>query len=182
MIMGVDFSLLKKLMIGGVELKQLLIGGIQVLKSGATNLIPTSIDTDGSIFNGVGYKKSHRLNSSGAVTTATAAHVVCGFIPAKYNDTVYFDGLNCRIGDSGYGHCYFWTYDKNFATIKGSAVHQANFKTFFSEYTTDADGHLKSVKLNYSALSNCAYIRLSYQIGTGQSAETATITVNEPIN
>ena len=30
-----------------------------------TNLVPTSINSDGSIFNGTGYKDGYRLNSSG---------------------------------------------------------------------------------------------------------------------
>ena len=36
--------------------------------SGYTNLVPTSIDTDGSIYNGTGYKDNTRLSSSGGVS------------------------------------------------------------------------------------------------------------------
>ncbi len=45
----------------------------------AVNLIPTSIDTDGSTFNGVGYKTGYRLNSSGT-TTALEGAIASGFI------------------------------------------------------------------------------------------------------
>lgn len=46
--------------------------------------IPTSIDTDGSIYNGVGYKDGYRLSSSGGVSStavSTATHT--GFIKFK---------------------------------------------------------------------------------------------------
>ena len=49
------------------------------------NLVPKSIDTDGSIYNGVGYKANVRLSSSGGVSSsAQAGSVTTGFIQYTY--------------------------------------------------------------------------------------------------
>jgi hypothetical protein len=56
------------------------------------NLVPTSIDTDGSIFNGKGYKDGTRLNSSGVVTTQNDSTSI-GFIPCKKGDKFRITGV-----------------------------------------------------------------------------------------
>ena len=67
------------------------------------NLVPTSVDTDGSIFNGKGYKDESRLNSSGAVT-GQAESTATGFIEAKKGDTFQITGV--RFGISSYAGVY----------------------------------------------------------------------------
>lgn len=52
-----------------------------------TNQIPISTDTDGSIYNSIGYMLNMRLPSSG-VPTATEDYLVTGFIPFKTGDTI----------------------------------------------------------------------------------------------
>ena len=51
-----------------------------------TNQVPTSIDTDGSVFNGVGYVGRTRLSSSGATKKDADFVTTTGYIPAKAND------------------------------------------------------------------------------------------------
>lgn len=70
-----------------------------------TNQIPISTDTDGSIFNGVGYKQGYRLNSHGNVADAASGGVstdwfVTGFIPVKGGDVIRFSGAFIE-GNSG---------------------------------------------------------------------------------
>jgi hypothetical protein len=88
-----DFSSLKKLSIDGVSLKQLFVGGIQVFKSGYTNQVPLSIDTDGNLYNGVGYKDGYRIRSGGAEAEQPGARVT-GFIPACAGDIIRLTGWN----------------------------------------------------------------------------------------
>lgn len=62
-----------------------------------TNQIPISTDTDGSIFNGIGYKQGYRINSSGNVADVASGGVsndwfVTGFIPVKGGDVIRFSG------------------------------------------------------------------------------------------
>ena len=79
----------------------------------SNNLIPSSTDTDGSIFNGKGYKDSTRLNSSGVVTGQEHS-ATTGFISCKKGDKFQLTG--CYFGHSGsnatvYG--YIAMYDAN---------------------------------------------------------------------
>ena len=58
-----------------------------------TNQIPISTDTDGSIFNSVGYKQNYRINSSGDVVASGGIAADCfatGFIPVKGGDIIRF--------------------------------------------------------------------------------------------
>lgn len=75
-----------------------------------TNLVPTSIDTDGSIFNGVGYMDEYRLNSSGVVT-AQANSTVTGFIPAVKGDVFYITGVRFGTAVAANVYGYVSVYD-----------------------------------------------------------------------
>lgn len=109
----IDFSAIKKLTIGGVALKQLFINGIQVWKS-FTNQVPLSTDTDGSIFNGVGYKENVRLSSSGGISgSAQNGSVTTGFIPFHGDGSVLrLKGVEWK-DTHGNGHHYLSYYDEN---------------------------------------------------------------------
>ena len=60
-----------------------------------TNAIPTATDTDRkTIYNGIGYKKETRINSSGAVVDASGNSIdVTGFIPVTEGDTLEIRNL-----------------------------------------------------------------------------------------
>ena len=45
--------------------------GLVLWKQGYTNQVPKSTDTNGSIYNGTGYKDNTRLSSSGGVSGVT---------------------------------------------------------------------------------------------------------------
>lgn len=82
-----DFSTLKKLTIGDIELKQLFIDGIQVWKASSyKNLVTNSPDVDGKPYNGVGYKEGVRLSSGGSVSgNGQAGSVTTGFMEYTYS-------------------------------------------------------------------------------------------------
>lgn len=71
-----------------------VIGNISITANGIDyiNQIPISIDTDGTIFNGMGYISGKRINSSGTVETMSGGHV-SGFIPVKEGDVVYMKNV-----------------------------------------------------------------------------------------
>lgn len=91
-----DFTKIKKLTIGGVELKQLFVGGIQVWKSGYKNWVKYSTEADGVTIYGLdydgdgkndGYKDGYRVRSGGA-EGAHGSGTCTGFIPVKGGDIV----------------------------------------------------------------------------------------------
>ena len=119
-----DFRNIKKLTIGGVALKQLFINGIQVWKS-FTNQVPISTDTDGSIFNGVGYKENVRLGSSGGISSsAQNGSVTTGFIPFPDGDKtiIRMKGVEWIKATANHsGHYYINFYDGNKKALTDSA-------------------------------------------------------------
>ena len=153
-----DFRTLKKLTIGGVELKQLFIDGIQVWKAITfTNQVPISTDTDGSIFNGVGYKENVRLSSSGGISgSAQNGSVTTGFIP-WYGDTTYLrmkgvEWLNAHTQ----GHYYIIPYDANKKKLNGYLSSQ--------EYSGGTMNHIVTVARDANGVET---VKFSETYGTG---------------
>lgn len=135
--------------------------------SSYTNLVPTSIDTDGSVFNGVGYKDEHRLNSSGVVTSQ-ANSVVTGFMPCTNTDTVRVTGLpfgpNSHCSVYGYVSCYDANFTKLVSVsadvIVGTSSHTSGGITLWNSDGTYAPESVTT--LTFSGVSNTmAYIRIS---------------------
>jgi hypothetical protein len=102
----IDFSTIKKLTIGGVDLVKLFINGVQVWAAKTfTNQVPISTDTDDSIFNGVGYIENRRLSSSGGLSSsAQNGSVTTGFIPFYGDSTVIrMKGVEWKMATPNYG-------------------------------------------------------------------------------
>lgn len=98
------------------------------------NLVPTSTDTDGSIYNGTGYKDNVRLSSSGSVSgSAQTGSVVTGFIPFKNTDVIRMKGATWthRSGE----HYYFNLYNSSKALVSGGvlAAHSWGADTAFQQ-------------------------------------------------
>ena len=72
----------------------IVANAVKVVEFDGVNLIPTSIDHDGSIFNGVGYQTNKRVDyNSGEVIDALSIvpnSSVTGFIPFTPGDVLYF--------------------------------------------------------------------------------------------
>lgn len=170
-----DFSSFKRLTLDGVSLKKLMVDGIQVFKSGYTNQVPRSIDTDGSIYNGVGYLEGYRLSSSGAVK-AYENSVVTGYIRAKGGDVVRIAGAEWYQNHS---MNYICAYTPNFTFI--GAIYSTGGSYGSKIYTSlsDEDG---TTIVTLAALDQIAYIRVS-SVGdnTGINAEDFIVTVNEEV-
>lgn len=156
------------------------IGTIDI-GSGITNLIPLSINADGTLYNGgKGWNTGYRLNSTGAETAENGQQVI-GFIPAKLNDTIYLKNVNYVIGT---GATYVWCYDANFnyiaynnamgmsGSMPDGVVTDAN--NVMTQFTANANFF---VNVKQGNLSDIAYIRLNCQGITDESI----ITVNQPI-
>ena len=135
--------------------------------SNYNNLVPTAIDANGTIYNGVGYEDGLRMNSSGGTASLTGS-TATGFISASRGDVVRFTGVAWNAADVGNvdpSNCYIHEYDSNFVQ-KGSVRADRN--------TLTKEGDVYVYTLTYSS----AYIRLN---GIGNGADLI-VTVNEPID
>lgn len=83
----------------------------------ATNLVPTSIDTDGSVYNGTGYKLGCRLNSSGTETALDGA-VASGVIPYAGQTLKVSGSASSEPGTTGN---YVALYDGSFTKLYTAA-------------------------------------------------------------
>lgn len=153
------------------------------------NQVPISTDTDGSIYNGTGYKDDSRLSSSGGVSgTAQAGSVVTGFIPYTSLGIIRIKGAVWNNDDTG-KHYYINLYnaDKSFKfAIPANSV----FGTGGSEYTKisviydettgvttiDPSGTSDASDIG-KALRNAAYFRINAK---GKGADLI-VTVNQEI-
>lgn len=180
--MAIDFRNMKKLTIGGKELKSLAVNGIQVWKLQTyNNLLPQAIGSDKKPYNGgQGWKTNTRLGSSGAESTSGATGMeVTGFMPVKDGDTIYFKNVQFIHNGANASKCYLAVYDSSFKMI-------ANYRADYTDkpgVIYDANNILTMVKLyNGAGLSaittNAAYFRFS----ADEVSNNSIITVNEPID
>ena len=167
----IDFKNLKKLTIGGVELKQLFINGIQVWKAVSyTNLIPISTDASGAAFSDTGYVTHTSLNSDGT-TGYYWDFETTGFMPCKVGDIVRLKSVGfSKTTNSGSNRIVFYNSSK--AVIKSYNGAQ----TYDPSATVDSNGNWTQFKVPSTA-PGCAYFRLCCNGIT----ESSIITVNEEI-
>ncbi len=194
-----DFSAIKKLTIGGIELKQLFINGIQVWKS-FTNQVRQSIASDKTPFNGgLGYWNGQELSGSSGSQRAGTGYTCTGFIPVKQGDVIRIKGCNWYstkatnyivaytstfvhwgTTTTGGGHYYGnTTYNPNKFAIErpacnGSMDIQPDVSTIVIARNTEGVNQ---------GFENIAYIRLSVR-GDGSGAVDGAdliVTVNEEI-
>lgn len=152
---------------------------------GYTNLVPTSIDTDGSIYNGVGYKNGVRLSSSGGVSgTAQTGSVTTGFMPYSNLGIIRVKGATWQKED-GY-HYYINAYDANqtFKSGINASSYSAGTYSGLSVVYDDVTGvttidfsGMPTNNATRAAFETATYIRLNAK-GSG---EDLIVTVGEEI-
>lgn len=144
-----------------------------------TNLLPSAIDTDGSIYNGVGWEKGYRLGSDGAPSGQNDSYLT-GFIPVKFGDVVHLKNVKWQNGvttglNSGNQRISFYSADKahlaqtNAIGLGGTLSGVKDENGIWTQFTVK----------NWSGvdLGNAAYFRLNCAEISGDSI----ITANEEI-
>lgn len=182
---NLDFSQIKEVVIPEGKVSRIEIDGAVVWKDGYTNLVPLSINADGSIYNnGLGYKNGYRIRSNGA--EGTNSNTACtGFIPVSGGDVIRISGCNYTYAQNGNA---INVSDGSFANIGQFTMLPAQYGIFASGYTAysygsvvqESDGIWKWVVP--PAASGVAYIRISaYDNVNGSPGARLIVTVNEEI-
>lgn len=149
------------------------------------NLVPLSIDTDGSIFNTTGYKDGYRLSSSGS-TSAQAGCTVTGFIPYSTSDILRIKGVTMTDADAAGTYrynAYICFYDSSFALL-GATSNGGNKGICGSTIDTYKTSEVDGVHTyDFSGLdgSSVKYIRISSPFGEAGSGSGMFVTVNQEI-
>lgn len=157
---------------------------------GYTNRIPQSTDTDGSIYNGTGYKTNTRCNSSGEVVDFAPdtdnTVFTTGFIPCKQGDVIRLK--NCYM-DASLSRDYKTSTDTDIWGIRSGLYDSSKAKVAVFSWGNLNEG-ATGVVSDYSAAngqvteftiaqSGISYIRLA--LATDTSPADAIVTVNEQI-
>lgn len=157
-----------------------------------TNQIPFSIDTDGTIYNGVGYKEKARINSKGEEAalaypdTCTNPVFTTGLMPVVAGDVLrfgkcYIDTNNNAENYSKYGQ-NGWSI--TLACYDNNKQWKANVLwTGLGNYISgviDGTGICKEITILDKFVSlGCKYIRLT--LAPTDSVADAIVTINEEI-
>ena len=147
-----------------------------------TNVIPTSIDAEGNVYNEIGYKDGYRLNSSGVEVSDTIGHYnsLTGYIPATNGDIIELKGCNFSSTHAVGTLCQLFLYDSSFTKIAGRQP--AGYNSSGDEYNhllnvDDQDSNILRFTVPRIPSKTIAYIRLQQR----GSFKNSTITVNDPI-
>ena len=150
-------------------------GGTLLWKAGYQNLVPTSIDTDGSIFNGCGYKNGYRVRSSGALGVWENA-ACTGNIAVKAGDLLRFKGGDWSV--ASLENCIHYS-GEGFVSLGSFTPQPAyyGFCTSENAVVTESEGaYIHKVPNN----TDIRYVRLSLY-GNGTHGANLIVTVNEEI-
>jgi hypothetical protein len=151
-----------------------------------TNLVPTAIDTDGSVFDGIGYRDGYRLSSSGSLS-AQDGTTTTGFIPVTGTGVIRMAGIPwipAASADGASRSSYISFFDSKFAVlgsynvsvVSGNQSNAPRGIVTSATVTTDDNGVTTFAPV-FSDASKIAYVRLN---GWGSGADMI-VTVNEEI-
>jgi hypothetical protein len=149
------------------------------------NQVPISTDTDGSIYNGTGYKDNARLSSSGGVSsTAQTGSVVTGFIPFSVDNIIRMKGAEwVGATDKYQGHYYWGVYDSDKAKLGTLDSGSYSGGTYGTGITYDATTGVTTFDMSNmsnafkEACVSAAYFRIN---AYGKGADLI-VTVNQEI-
>ena len=135
------------------------------------NQIPISTDTEGNIYNEVGYKENTGLNSTGG-DVERGGYGVTGFIPVQGGDTVHLKFCNCIDNSTSIDRLSFFNSNKENI---GTQYIRAWSETI--HVVKDENDEVSQFTVPTISGNTVAYLRLS-TTGIGGSS---IITVNESI-
>lgn len=175
-----DFSAVKAVTIPEGVVKKIACAGVTLWEAiSFTNQVPISTDTDGSIYNGVGYKDGYRLSSSGGVSgTAVPTATHTGFIKFNAGEVIRVK-ITGGFTQSGAGN-YFNFYDTAFGLVKADYPDSYKNGTYGTTETL-SDGSTLITLHNYMGgltIGQAYYIRISLNPAKGADL---IVTVNEEI-
>lgn len=165
--------------------------GLVLWEAGYINMVPLSINADGSIYNGgLGYKDGYRIRSGGA--EGESGNAVCtGFIPFKKGDVLrIYPAFVGRNTDNAinFADASFTNLGQNTATGSSYGICGTNDALWDAALKNAVDGVSVVDISNIPNAGDVAYVRITNFYGTssGQTSPISSgaeliVTVNEEI-
>lgn len=162
------------------EKQEIIDEVVAILQAGETepelvNLVPTSTDTDGSVFNGTGYQDGKRFSSSGALKDQTGS-TATGFIACTATEKLKLTGVKFggswngatsatpNVQDGAGGYCYIMLYNASKQLLTALS------------YDTYYTGTTYGIQITHGAnMSDTTFDLSGY---TGEKAKIAYVRIN----
>lgn len=142
---------------------------------GFTDLLPTAIDQDGSIYNGIGYKTNVETLADGG-ELVNSYYVSTGFIPCKKGDKLYAEQLSFSGGwDSSRIVLYDVSFNKLVHVNRSILLNGGNY---FVKHESLTNGFVCTIE-DVPEIGEVAFARLS--IHKSSWGDNPMIAVNEEI-
>lgn len=151
----------------------------RIVPSSYTNQLPIAIDTDGSIYNGIGYKTNTRFSTSSNAPSAEEGWCLSGFIPAKVGDVLRFKNVTWQhYNGSGTDRGAIYYFTSAFAKANNPSGTDGAIGDTSMSVITDSNGNITQLTVPNWAGSSVAYVRICCQ----EFNESSIITKNEEIS
>ncbi|MBR7132337.1 MAG: metallophosphoesterase [Clostridia bacterium] len=135
-----------------------------------TNVLQSAIDTDGSVYNGMGYKANTRWSSSSDTETTADGIYLTGYIPVSAGDVIRLKNITMPEEDTN--NCTVFFFGSSFGAE--TKIHQATNLTAY-ENAAWKDNNLSEFTI--ASTETSAYIRVQ----ASYIGADSIITINEPI-
>lgn len=179
-----NFSTVKSITIPEGKATKITSGGVVIWQKppSYTNLVPTAIGADRSIYYDVGYARGRRLMEGLTNKSVTASFDTSG---ADYTTIGIMPGIAKTTAD-------IYVYGLNFNTRVGDVIATYNTESMVCRYSKSKiyDGYADGTKFTLTKLGD-AYFKISLSFvlaidgiaisGVTASGITPVVTVNEPI-
>ena len=126
---------------------------------GYTNKLPSAIDTDGSIYNGCGYKNGWRINSS-RVEKEQSGCGITGFIKVNEGDVIRAE----NYGICTQGYQYIVLYNSNFGAAGANKQDTVWLTTGKLEYTIPTNAGIRYARLSLGEFTSSSIITINEEI------------------
>ena len=171
----IDFSQVKAITIPEGSVKRIQSGSTVLWEQPKkyTNLVPTALYTDGTILDGIGYRRGVSW-LSGKLSTANTAFTAIGLIPidGTVAHDIYVYGLNF----SGTSYNQMPIYRSTLAVLDNSTGLKDGYSGAYVTVTKLGTNYFKITNKKWSA--NPKYFAIS---GVTVSGVTPIVTIDEPI-
>lgn len=188
--MSVNFASYPRLEIPEGRVKQIArkSDGQVLWKAGYINEVRHSINTNGTVYNGTGYKNGYRIRSGGAEGAQDNA-ACTGFIPVKGGDIIRISGCDFAYSNTSNAINVADTSFSNIGQITPSHA-DAGYGIFAAGAAYQSYCYKKAVTQEKTgvwkwtvppAASGAAYIRVTGYNASGNHGANLIVTVNEEI-
>lgn len=148
-----------------------------------TNLVPTSIDANGSVYNGTGYNINSRLSSSSGEVSSGTNGTVTGFIKVKAGDVVRFASkgvvINWPFNNATNCIHYYNSSKKTVGYLMGKGTYSGVCNATNSVVTEEE--YRRRYRITVPSDSSIEWIRVGVYGPNGPAGADLIVTINEEI-